>query len=67
MNRAALDDVIGRLVDARRRRRPASAAGANLLLEGEIRQLCSRAKDVFMRQPNLLELDAPINICGIYK
>jgi serine/threonine-protein phosphatase PP1 catalytic subunit len=63
MNHAALDDVIARLVDARRRR-PASAAG-NLLLEGEIRQLCSGAKDVFMRQPNLLELDAPINLCGI--
>jgi serine/threonine-protein phosphatase PP1 catalytic subunit len=32
--------------------------------EGEIRSLCAAAKDVFMRQPNLLELDAPINICG---
>lgn len=30
----------------------------------EIRQLCLTAKEVFMSQPNLLELEAPIKICG---
>ncbi|KAL6638623.1 hypothetical protein ACP70R_023734 [Stipagrostis hirtigluma subsp. patula] len=61
MSRAALDDVIRRLLDARRCR-----PGKQLvqLTEMEIRQLCAGAKDVFMRQPNLLQLDAPINICG---
>lgn len=32
--------------------------------ESEIRQLCFTAKQIFLAQPNLLELEAPINICG---
>lgn len=36
------------------------------LTEQEIRQLCFAAKEVFMSQPNLLELEAPIKICGMY-
>ncbi|TVU44258.1 hypothetical protein EJB05_03694, partial [Eragrostis curvula] len=57
MSRGGLDDLIRRLVDARRRWNEQVA-------EGEIRQLCAAAKEVLMRQPNLLELNAPINICG---
>ncbi|KAK2965635.1 hypothetical protein RJ640_000135 [Escallonia rubra] len=34
------------------------------LSELEIRQLCLRSKDIFLQQPNLLELEAPIKICG---
>lgn len=34
------------------------------LSEAEIRGLCIRARDVFMQQPILLELEAPIKICG---
>ena len=34
------------------------------LTEQEIRQLCLTAKEIFMGQPNLLELEAPIKICG---
>ena len=34
------------------------------LTEGEIRWLCIRARDVFTQQPVLLELEAPIKICG---
>ena len=30
----------------------------------EIRKLCIASRDVFMSQPNLLELKAPIKICG---
>uniref|UniRef100_A0A0A9ECX1 Serine/threonine-protein phosphatase n=1 Tax=Arundo donax TaxID=35708 RepID=A0A0A9ECX1_ARUDO len=65
MTRAALDDVIRRLLDVRRCC-PGKQQQQQLvqLAEAEIRQLCAAAKDVFMRQPNLLELDAPINICG---
>jgi serine/threonine-protein phosphatase PP1 catalytic subunit len=32
--------------------------------DAEIRRLCAAAKDVFLQQPNLLELEAPIKICG---
>lgn len=34
------------------------------LIESEIRQLCTTAKQVFLSQPNLLQLEAPINVCG---
>ncbi|CAN6468488.1 unnamed protein product [Victoria cruziana] len=34
------------------------------LMESEILQLCYASKDIFLTQPNLLELEAPINICG---
>lgn len=34
------------------------------LVAQEIRQLCLTAKEIFMSQPNLLELEAPIKICG---
>ncbi|EAZ35935.1 hypothetical protein OsJ_20238 [Oryza sativa Japonica Group] len=59
MDAAALDDLIRRLLDARggRTARPAQLADA------EIRKLCAAAKDVFLSQPNLLELEAPIKIC----
>ncbi|BFG36661.1 hypothetical protein CerSpe_229350 [Prunus speciosa] len=54
-----LDGLIGRLLEARINR------GKRIqLIESEIRQLCMTAKEVFLRQPNLLELEAPINVCG---
>merc|ERR1719160_879926 len=34
------------------------------LLEGEIQWLCNEAKTIFDQQPKLLELEAPIKICG---
>lgn len=34
------------------------------LSESEIRSLCSRSKEKLMSQPMLLELEAPIKICG---
>ncbi|OEL30188.1 Serine/threonine-protein phosphatase PP1 [Dichanthelium oligosanthes] len=66
MSRAALDDMIRRLLQDARRCRPATKKQQQQqqLGEVEIRQLCAAAKDVFLRQPNLVELDAPINICG---
>lgn len=54
-----LDDLIERLLEGRKCR------GKRIQInESEIRQLCVTAKDVFMGQPNLLELGAPINVCG---
>ncbi len=34
------------------------------LTEAEIRWLCIRSRDIFTQQPVLLELEAPIKICG---
>ena len=34
--------------------------------EQEMYHLCDRSKDVFLNQPMLLELEAPINICGTF-
>jgi serine/threonine-protein phosphatase PP1 catalytic subunit len=34
------------------------------LLDSEIRGLCLRSREIFLSQPMLLELEAPIKICG---
>ena len=55
-----LNGLIERLLEARKSR------GKRIqLTEAEIRDLCVAAKQVFLSQPNLLELEAPINVCGI--
>ncbi|RRT74501.1 hypothetical protein B296_00004604 [Ensete ventricosum] len=58
MEGAVLDDVIHRLLEGRRSGRQVQ------LSEAEIRQLCLEAKNVFLGQPNLLDLHPPIKICG---
>jgi serine/threonine-protein phosphatase PP1 catalytic subunit len=35
------------------------------LTENEIRWLCIKSRDIFAAQPVLLELEAPIKICGM--
>ena len=35
------------------------------LLEGEIKGLCHKCKEIFMQQPIFLELEAPLKVCGI--
>ena len=35
-------------------------------MESEIRQLCTVSREIFLQQPNLLELEAPIKICGAF-
>jgi len=55
-----LDDIIARLLDVRNGR-PGKQVQ---LTENDIRQLCMTAREVFQNQPNLLELEAPIKICG---
>ncbi|KAH9568154.1 hypothetical protein CY35_03G063200 [Sphagnum magellanicum] len=60
MDSGTLDDIIARLLDVRSGR-----PGKQVQLsEAEIRQLCLTSKDIFLAQPNLLELEAPIKICG---
>ncbi|KAK1258268.1 Serine/threonine-protein phosphatase PP1 [Acorus gramineus] len=59
MDAVVLDDIINRLLEVRGGR-----PGKQVQLsEAEIRQLCLVSKDIFMQQPNLLELEAPIKIC----
>lgn len=59
MEQQVLDDIINRLLEVRGR------PGKQVQLsESEIRQLCSASRDIFLQQPNLLDLQAPIKICG---
>ncbi|KAK8605026.1 hypothetical protein V6N13_082485 [Hibiscus sabdariffa] len=57
---ALLDDIICRLLEFKHAR-PGKQVQ---LMEAEIRQLCTVAREIFLQQPNLLELEAPIKICG---
>lgn len=60
MDENLLDDIIRRLLGVRER------PGKQVQLsEAEIKQLCMVSKDIFLQQPNLLELEAPVKICGI--
>lgn len=55
-----LDSIIERLLEARGNR-----PGKQIqLAENEIRQLCVKSREIFINQPILLELEAPIKICG---
>ncbi|PHH67495.1 hypothetical protein CDD82_1422 [Ophiocordyceps australis] len=55
-----LESIIDRLLEVR-----GSRPGKQVqLLEAEIRYLCTKAREIFISQPILLELEAPIKICG---
>lgn len=44
-----------------------SRPGKNVqLTESEIRGLCLKSREIFLSQPILLELEAPLKICGEY-
>lgn len=36
------------------------------LTENEIRGLCLKSREIFVSQPILLEIEAPLKICGFY-
>jgi serine/threonine-protein phosphatase PP1 catalytic subunit len=56
-----VEDLLRRLLDGKKHK----VTGKKVLLsEPEIRQLCGAAREVFLSQSNLLELEAPINVCG---
>nr|GEV17437.1 serine/threonine-protein phosphatase PP1 isozyme 3 [Tanacetum cinerariifolium] len=65
MEAAAIDNLIERLIEVRSNNNK-SGGGKQLvqLNEGEIKQLCVASRDIIINQPNLLELQAPIKICG---
>jgi hypothetical protein len=62
MDPAVLDDIINRLLECRQVRTGKQVQ----LMETEIRQLCSVSREIFLQQPNLLEIEAPIKICGAF-
>ena len=44
-----------------------SRPGKNVQLsENEIRGLCLKSREIFLSQPILLELEAPLKICGLW-
>ncbi|KAJ6518555.1 protein phosphatase type I [Mycena vulgaris] len=55
-----LDSVIDRLLEVRGNR-PGRLVN---LLEHEIQYICNTAREIILSQPILLELEAPIKICG---
>ncbi|KAL2551020.1 Serine/threonine-protein phosphatase PP1 isozyme 4 [Forsythia ovata] len=57
---AILDDIINRLLHSRH----TSTVRQVQLLESEVRALCTVSREIFLSQPNLLELEAPMKICG---
>src|SRR5438874_5435261 len=60
-NEIDLDSVIDRLLEVR-----GSRPGKQVqLLEKEIRYLCTKAREIFISQPILLELEAPIKVNNI--
>ena len=55
-----IESIIERLLEARGNR-----PGKQIqLAEHEIRFLCVKSREIFINQPILLELEAPIKICG---
>ncbi|XP_019866852.1 serine/threonine-protein phosphatase alpha-2 isoform-like isoform X2 [Aethina tumida] len=55
-----IDNLIYRLLDVRN-----GPPGKNVTLkEDEIKNLCYKTREIFLQQPTLLELEAPLKICG---
>ena len=58
-----VDGMITKLLEVRGKK-----PGKNVQLsEDDIKHLCTKSRELFISQPNLLELEAPIKICGKYK
>lgn len=60
-NDVDVDNVIEQLL-AVRGARPGRQVN---LTENEIKWLCTKSREIFIQQPVLLELEAPIKICGM--
>lgn len=60
INRFDLDELICKILNV-------GSPGCGLtktVKEDEIIQLCQLAREVFMSQGSLIELEAPVNVCG---
>lgn len=59
MESATLDSIIHKLLEV------GSNSGWQFPISvTEITQLCTVSRDVFLSQPNILKIEAPIYICG---
>ena len=57
-----VDGMISKLLEVRGKK-----PGKNVTLnEEDIKYLCTKSRELFISQPNLLELEAPIKVCGKY-
>ena len=55
-----MEGIIQKLLEVR-----ASRPGRNVSLsEAEVRGLCLKSREIFLAQPMLLELEAPLKVCG---
>ncbi|KAF0989857.1 hypothetical protein HZS_3747 [Henneguya salminicola] len=61
-NELDIDSIIERLLEVRNK----TLKTVNLS-EEEITNICLKSRDIFLSQPILLELEAPLKICGIIK
>lgn len=52
--------MIAKLLEVRGKK-PGKAVN---LSEDDLKYLCTKSREIFIGQPNLLELEAPIKICG---
>lgn len=57
-----VDAMIAKLLEVRGKK-PGKAVNLN---EEELKHLCLKSREIFIGQPNLLELEAPIKICGMW-
>jgi len=55
-----IDQIISKLLSVRGN----DLGGQVELAEVEIRGLCVKSREIFLQQPMLLELEAPLRICG---
>ena len=55
-----VDGMITKLLEVRGKK-PGKSIQLN---EDDIKYLCTKARELFISQPNLLELEAPIKVCG---
>ena len=55
-----IDSILEKLLEVKQSR-PGRQVN---LTEQEVRTLCNRAREIFMSQPILLELEAPLKVCG---
>ena len=59
-NSLDIDRILDKLLEVR-----GSKPGKQVnLSEKDIRSLCIKARDIFIDQPILLEIEAPIKVCG---
>ncbi|OAG31726.1 serine/threonine-protein phosphatase PP1 catalytic subunit [Nematocida displodere] len=57
----SLDKIIEQLLKAKQSK---SSTPRINLSESDIKYLCNKGREIFMQQPMLLEMEAPIKICG---